>query len=341
MRILRSLFLVAAALTAAPAISAAQTPKLEKTSLSLAVGGKTLVAYLPLTIAERRGLFKKEGLDVEISDFAGGAKALQALVGGSADVVCGAYEHTIFMQAKGVKIKVVALQNDSFGLVVGLQKALAAKYQGPKDLKGLKIGVTAPGSASAVGLSLLLAKGGLTLNDVSVIGVGGGARAVTALKSGQLDAMANFDPVISNLERDGTMVAVIDTRKQKDLDELYSGAYAASAFYMTDSFIMANPNTTQAFVNAISAALAWIANASTDEIVDAVPAEYYGGDRALYRSVVEKNRGRFSKNGRVSMDAAKNVLRIVAGSDAAVKNAKIDLAETFDNSFLEKAQAAH
>jgi len=94
-------------------------------------------------------------------------------------------------------------------------------------------------------------------------------------------------------------------------------------------------------VNAISAALAWIAKASTDQIVDAMPTEYYGGDRALYRTVVEKNRGRFSKDGRISMVAAKNVLRIVSQSEPTVKIDKIDLAQTFDNSFLEKAQAPH
>lgn len=69
--------------------------KPEKTKVTIAVGGKNLFYYLPLTIAERQGYFKDEGLDVEIVDFAGGAKALQAVVGGSADVVSGAYEHTI------------------------------------------------------------------------------------------------------------------------------------------------------------------------------------------------------------------------------------------------------
>ena len=73
---------------------------LEKPKVAIAVGGKNLLYYLPLTIAEQLGYFKDEGLQVEISDFAGGAKALQALVGGSADVVSGAYEHTINMQAK-------------------------------------------------------------------------------------------------------------------------------------------------------------------------------------------------------------------------------------------------
>ena len=46
-----------------------------------------MIYYLPLSIAEARGYFKDEGLDVSIADFAGGSKALQAVVGGSADVV--------------------------------------------------------------------------------------------------------------------------------------------------------------------------------------------------------------------------------------------------------------
>jgi NitT/TauT family transport system substrate-binding protein len=62
----------------------------EKSKVVLGVGGKALLYYLPLTIAERKNFFKEEGLEVEINDFAGGARSLQALVGGSVDVVTGA-----------------------------------------------------------------------------------------------------------------------------------------------------------------------------------------------------------------------------------------------------------
>ncbi len=177
---------------------------------TLAVGGKTLVAYLPLTIAERLGLFEKEGLKVTINDFAGGSRALQSLVGGSADVVCGSYEHTILMRAKGVNIKSVALHNNSLGTVIGLTPEKAKSYRAPKDLAGFKIGVTSPGSASSLGVALLLAKAGLTLDKVSIIGVGTGASAVAAMKSGQIDGMSNFDPAILLLERDKLLVPVVD-----------------------------------------------------------------------------------------------------------------------------------
>jgi sulfonate transport system substrate-binding protein len=54
----------------------------EKKQLTLAVGGKTALYYLPLTICERLGYFKEQGLEVTINDFRGGAQSLQALVGG-------------------------------------------------------------------------------------------------------------------------------------------------------------------------------------------------------------------------------------------------------------------
>jgi NitT/TauT family transport system substrate-binding protein len=331
--------LIAIALVSLPVTSPAQAAKLEKPTISLSVGGRNLVAYLPLTIADRVGFFKKHGLNVVISDFAGGSKALQALVGGSANIACGAYEHTIFLQAKSEKVKVIALQNDSFGLVIGVQKKLAASYKGPQSLKGLKIGVTSPGSASAIGLGLYLHKVGLSLNDVSVIGVGGGARAVAAMNSGQVDALANFDPAISMLQSDGALVPVLDTRNEKDLVALYGGAYAGSAFLTTPSFIKANPNTIQAFADAIHDALVWIAKASTDQIVDAVPKSYYGKNRALYHTVIDKNRGRFLKDGIVTMTQAETVLRAISQSHPKLTKAHIDLAQTFDNSFMEKAKA--
>jgi len=86
-----------AGLWAALAQAPARAQAIEKPKITIAVGGKNLLYYLPLTIAEQRGYFKGEGLDITIVDFAGGARALQAVVGGSADVVSGAFEHTVNM----------------------------------------------------------------------------------------------------------------------------------------------------------------------------------------------------------------------------------------------------
>src|SRR5207244_12762972 len=71
------------------------------THVRIAVGGQNQMVYLPTTLAQQLGFYRDEGIDAELQDFAGGAKALQALVGGSADVVSGFYDHTIQMAAEG------------------------------------------------------------------------------------------------------------------------------------------------------------------------------------------------------------------------------------------------
>jgi NitT/TauT family transport system substrate-binding protein len=142
-----------------------QTP--EKKQLTLGVGGKTALYYLPLTICERLGYFKEQGLDVTINDFRGGAQSLQALVGGSVDVVTGAYEHTIRMQAKGQDVRALIELGRFPGIVVGVRKEKAAGYKSAADLKGAKIGVSAPGSSTNFFVMYLMSKAGLKPADAS------------------------------------------------------------------------------------------------------------------------------------------------------------------------------
>jgi NitT/TauT family transport system substrate-binding protein len=189
---------VALALTAGAALAQGAP---EKPKVILGVGGKSLLYYLPLTVAERKGFFKDRGLDVEIQDFAGGAKSLQALVGGSVDVVTGAYEHTIRMQAKGQDIRAVIELGRFPAIVVAVKKGV--KFDTPADFKGMKIGVTAPGSSTNMLMNFVLAKAGLTPQDVSFIGVGSSASAVAAIRNGQLDAISHLEPAITMLEQSG------------------------------------------------------------------------------------------------------------------------------------------
>ncbi|MFO0490605.1 MAG: ABC transporter substrate-binding protein, partial [Curvibacter sp.] len=284
-----------AAALGVPALAA--DPKLEKSKVAIAVGGKASFYYLPLTIAEQLGYFKAEGLEVEISDFAGGARALQAVVGGSADVVSGAYEHTINLQNKGQMFQAFVLQGRAPQIALGVSAKTMANYKTVADLKGKKIGVTAPGSSTNMMANLVLSRAGLKAGDVSFIGVGTSAGALTALRTGQVDAMCNIDPVMTMLEQKGDVRIVFDTRTLKGTREVFGGSMPAGCLYSPQEFIQKNPATTQALTNAIVHAHKWLQTAGPSDIIKTVPESYLLGDRGLYLASFEKVREALALDG--------------------------------------------
>jgi NitT/TauT family transport system substrate-binding protein len=311
----------------------------EKKQLTLAVGGKTALYYLPLTICERLGYFKEQGLDITINDFRGGAQSLQALVGGSVDIVTGAYEHTIRMQAKGQAIRAVIELGRFPGIVVGLRKERAASYKSAADLKGTKIGVSAPGSSTNFFVMYLMSKAGLKPSDASYIGVGIGPSAVAAMKKGEIDAISNLDPMMTKLEQDGDIKVVADSRTEEGTRAIFGGSNPAAVLYARQDFIDKNPNTMQALVNAFYKTLQWLEKATPEQIAATVPEEYFLGDKALYVAAVKANKPVYSLTGVIPAAGMKSAADMLLAFDEELKGANIDLAKTFDDRFVKRAAA--
>ena len=316
----------------------AKAQALEKPKLTIGVGGKPLLYYLPLTIAETRGFFREEGLQVETNDFGGGSRALQALLGGSVDLVTGAYEHTIRMQTKGQDVRAVLELGRFPGIVLAVRKDRAAQIKGPADLKGAKIGVTAPGSSTNFFVNFLMARAGANPKDAAFVGVGTGLSAIAAMKRGEIDAISNLDPVISKLETDGDIVVMADTRTEAGTKAIFGGANPAAVVYMRNDFIERHPNTTQAIVNAFHKALRWIATASPDDIAKSVPETYYLGDRELYVRAVKASLETYSRDGIIRLDGMKSALGMLKEFDDELRNVRDeDLPRTFVERFARKA----
>ena len=310
---------------------------IEKKQLTLGVGGKSALYYLPLTICERLGYFKEQGLDVIIEDFRGGAQSLQALVGGSVDVVTGAYEHTIRMQAKGQDIRAVIELGRFPGIAVGLRKDRAPAYKSAADLKGTKIGVTAPGSSTHFFVMYLMSKAGLAPADASYIGVGAAASAVAAMKKGEIDALSNVDPMITRLEQDGDIKIIADSRTEEGTRAIFGGSNPAAVLYLKHQFAQSNPNTVEALVNAFYKTLKWLEKATPDAIAATVPEEYFLGDKALYLAAVKANKQVYSLTGLVAPAGMQSSADMLTAFDPELKAAKVDLSRTFEDRFVRKA----
>ncbi len=335
----QALALTSTALLASPALVRAQA--VEKPKTTIAVGGKNLLYYLPLTIADQLGYFKAEGLDLTIVDFAGGARALQAVVGGSADVVSGAFEHTVNMQHKGQRMRAFVLQGRAPQIVLGVHPKTFAGYRTVADLKGKKIGVTAPGSSTNVMVNFILAKAGLKPSDVSIIGGGAAQGAVAAMRSGQIDAISNLDPVITLLQRSGDLKIIADTRIVAEAEQVFGGPMPAGCFYAPQTFIDKNPNTVQALANAIVRANKWIQAAGPSQIIATVPETFLLGDRAVYIDAFLAAKGALSPDGLIPEKGPDTAFRALASIDAEIAKAKLDLGAVYTNDFVKKANAKY
>ena len=333
--------LIAGSLTAAALPRWVFAQAIEKPKVTIAVGGKNLFYYLPLTIAEQLGHFKDEGLEVTIVDFAGGSRALAAVVGGSADVVSGAFEHTVNMQFKGQPMRAFVLQGAAPQIVLGVNPKTMPNFKSVADLKGKKIGITAPGSSTNIMANFVLAKAGLKPSDVSFIGVGASSGAVAAMRSGQIDAMSNLDPVITLLQRSGDLKIVTDTRIVAEAEKVFGGPMPAGCLYAPQPFIDKNPNTVQALTNAIVRANKWIQKAGPGDIIKVVPESYLLGDRAIYIDGFRAAQKALSPDGMFPAKGPETAFRALASADPKLAEAKLDLAAVYTNDFAKKANAKY
>jgi len=334
---------VTAAMMAAPFIgalgrSAFGQLKPEKTKVALAVGGKSALYYLPLTIAEKLGYFKDAGLDVEISDFQGGAKSLQALMGGSVDVVAGAYEHTMRMQQRGQPIIGFTLIGRGMQMAIAVRTDKAASVKSAADVKGFKFGVSAPGSSTHLLLSYWIGKAGLKSTDIVAIGVGAGASVVAGIEKGELDGISQTDPAVSMLEARNAVKVLVDTRTLQGNIDLFGGPMPAACLYAQPDLLTKTPGTAQALSTAIVRANKWLQKAPAEEVAKTVPEQYLLGDRELYKTAFAKVREVYSPDGLMPPGAQEAALKFLAAGDPEIKADQIKLATTWTNEFAQRAQ---
>ena len=311
----------------------------ERPRLQLALGGKTALNYLPLTLAEQLGYFKAEGLEVELQDHAGGALAQQSMVQGQAEVAAGGFEHSILLRQRGLSCRAFVFLGRAPQLVFGVGTRSLPGFREIAQLKGRRIGISAPESITHWFARALLARGGVGAGEVEFVSVGNTTAAVLALREGRIDAIANIDPVISLLEFRGELRVLADTRSLRGTQDFYGGPMPGSCLYARQDFVLRYPGTVQALTNAVVRSLKWLQTAGPSDIVRAVPEAYMYGDRAIYLAALDKAREAFSPDGLVSEEGVATAHRVVARFDSgplAVRAAAPGA--TYTNDFVRRAR---
>lgn len=313
-----------------------RTPRPAGSHVRLAIGGQNQMVYLPTTLARELGYYREEGIDVELQDHTGGSKALEALLGGSADVVSGFYDHTIQMAAQGRPLVAFVNMLRFPGLVLVTSPQSADTVTKIEDLQGRIAGVTSAGSSSQMLLTYLLKRHGVAPESVSVTAIGSAATAIAALEHGKVAAGMMADPAFTLLTRRAGHVRILaDLRSAAGVKQAFDTTmYPASVLYAPAGWITANRDTAARLARAMVRTLQWMQAHTPGEITAKTPRAFRGEDDRLYAEAVKSSMPMFSPDGVMDAAGAEAVHRLLAESLDTVRGARIDLSATYTNEFI-------
>ncbi len=184
----------ALASTASAIALAAASPTIHAQTTPVTLGMSGWTGFAPLTLADKAGIFKKHGVDVEIKMIPQKDRHL-ALASGAIQCAATTVETHVAWNANGVPITQIVQLDKSYG-ADGL--AVRSDVKNFADLKGKTIGVDAPGTAPYFGLAWMLKKNGMTLKDVKVTTLSPQA-AAQAFVAGQNDGAMTYEPYLSTV----------------------------------------------------------------------------------------------------------------------------------------------
>ncbi|HEX2049519.1 MAG TPA: ABC transporter substrate-binding protein [Actinomycetota bacterium] len=306
------------------------------TEVTLAVGGQVALPVLPSILANELGFYEDEGIELKIEDFEGGSEALQSLLGGSADVVSGFYDHTIQMAAQNRSLQAFVTMQQYPGLVLAASPA-KDDVTSLEDLDGGVVGVSAPGSSTDLFLKYLLAQNGMEPDAASVVAIGTTSTAVAAMEKGKVDAAVMVEPAVSVLEqRAGGLDILADTRTAEGVEEVFGTAmYPGAVLYTTSEWLENNRETVGKLARAVARALEWISTHSPEEVMEAMPESFQGGDPEGYLQGITKTIPMYTQDGAMQEEGATAVHEVLSLSVPEVADADVDLSQTYTNEFVE------
>lgn len=330
---------LASALTAGQWHSARAQGRVEKTKVNLAVAGKASFYYLPLVVAEQLGFVEAEGIALEIVDFPSSVRAQQALSSGNADVVCGAFEHLINMHSRHQYVQSFVALGRTPQMAMGVSVKNMPNYKRLADLRGKKIGIAAPGTGTNIMANLLLQRAGLQQSDVSYIGVGTTAGVISAVRSGQIDAICNLEPAMTLLELNQDIKIIADSRTLRGTKAIFGGDMPGACLFALPEYIQKNRLVIQALSNAIVRALKWLQTAGPRDLIRGLPEANLLGDRSLFLATYQNIRESVSLDGVTEDEAARLSLKVMSSFDAVVKAERLDISKAYTNMFAKQAKS--
>ena len=309
-------------------------------SVRVNVGIANSATDAALFVADKKGHFKAEGLEVNFIAFDSGARMIAPFASGDLDVGAGGPSAGLYNAvARGIDIRIVADKSSTPPgrpinfLLVRRDHVESGRYKTLADLKGMKVAGAAPGGAATTTLDKLLEKAGLRIADVERVYLGFPQQAI-ALENKAVDAARPTEPAASEAVKRGSAVRIIGD------DEIYPGHQLAAIFY-AGQFITKKPEAAKRFMRAYIRGARDYADAIVDgklsgpkgeEMIAILTASSQIKDPEIYRAITAAN---IDPDGKLGIESLKEDLAIF--TKEGLIEGKVDINKVIDTSFAQAA----
>ncbi len=231
---------------------------------SVTIGILTSPDVAPVKLAQLEGIFKAQGLNPVVKLFASGPSMFPDLANGSLDIVETNYVNYFqAVAAKTLDAKVIADGYSGTPTSFVLLTPPNSPIKTPADLAGKTIATQAPGNIVELLLRSLLASNNVDPNSPKYVPIHF-PDMPNALRTGQVDAAVDFEPFITESERD------FGAKEPFPLITNATNGMPLSGYIATSKFIDANPKTIAALQRAVVEANGRAASRS--ELAKVLPA---------------------------------------------------------------------
>ena len=304
------------------------------------VGAASTTSDAPIYIAAKKGYFGVEGLEAKVTNFRSAADMVAPLGIGQLDAGAGSASAGLYnAMLQGIKIKIVADKASSspgYGatkILVRKDHVDSGRFKEPKDFKGMKFAMNAPGVSNTSTLNTLLKSVGLKYSDVETVDMPLPDH-VAALKNKSVDASASVEPGPALAVRNGDAIVI------KSDDEILPNHQIAVLLFAED-FARKRPDAAKNFMRAYIRAVRFYNGAlkdgrldgpNADEVIailsDATPIK----SRDIYKLITPTG---MNPDGRVNKASLAYDLAFYT-EQGLVKSA-VNLDDAVDGSFVEAA----
>jgi len=264
----------------------------------------------PYWVAKETGLFKKNGLDIDLLFINGSSRAVQTLVAGDLHFTGPVGTSAMNGRMAGGDVTIIhSIVNTLPYYIIG-----KPAIKSPEDLKGRSAATHIPGTSADFALRLALMRFGIPYRDIKAVMVGGAPARIAAVMTGQLDFAVITESGKLQGEKAGLKV-VVDMAKQNI-------PFQFTCTVTSGKMIQANPDKVMSLVKAMIEAVHYF-KTHKEEAIKIMQKYTRGQERSVLEGTFEAYKELFVEDGYPTIEGLKNTLDVQASWDAKAAKAKV------------------